>query len=96
MKSLQEITLILRQHKAELQKKYPIYNIGVFGSYARGEQTPDSDVDILVEIHPKIGLQFITLADELEQMLQLKVDLVSKKGIKQHYLPLIESELIYV
>ena len=96
MKSLQEIIKILQEHKSELQKKYPVYSIGIFGSYARGEQKPESDVDILVEIHPKIGLGFISLADELESLLHLKVDLVSKKGVKQHYLPLIQSELIYV
>ena len=45
----QEIINKLKEHKEELCKKYNIVSIGVFGSYARGEATPESDVDVLVE-----------------------------------------------
>ena len=96
MKTLGDITEILRLHKRALQKKYPLHSLGIFGSYARGEQKKDSDIDILVEVEPTIGLEFVSLADELEKLLQHKVDLVSKRGIKPHHLPLIESELVYV
>jgi hypothetical protein len=68
----------------------------LFGSYARNEQTASSDVDIMVEFDGKIGIKFIDLANELEKALGLKVDLVSKKGIKEQYLNTILSDLIYV
>ena len=50
MFTLQNIMQILRKHKPELEKKYPISGLGVFGSYARGEATAESDIDIAVII----------------------------------------------
>lgn len=70
--------------------------MALFGSYARNEQTDTSDVDIMVEFDGKIGIKFIDLANEIEKSLGLKVDLVSKKGIKEQYLKTIQSDLIYV
>jgi uncharacterized protein len=61
--NLQNILQILRQHKPELQRKYPIARLGVFGSYARGEATEKSDIDIAVEINGPMGLNFIAMAD---------------------------------
>ena len=66
MLTLQNILDILRQHKPELQRKYPVSRFGVFGSYARGEATEKSDIDIAVEIDGPMGLNFIAMADELE------------------------------
>lgn len=79
-----------------LKERYPIASMALFGSYARNEQTPTSDVDIMVEFDGKIGVKFIDLANELEKALGIKVDLVSKKGIKEQYLNTILSDLIYV
>jgi len=70
--------------------------LAIFGSVARNEQTEISDLDILVDLNGKIGIRFIDLADEIEAITGLKVDLVSKKGIKDKYLKAITSELIYV
>lgn len=70
--------------------------MAIFGSYAREEQTKNSDLDIIVEFNDKIGIRFIDLAEELEKIVGLKVDLVSKKGVKEKYLQEIKSELIYV
>jgi predicted nucleotidyltransferase len=53
-------------------------------------------VDILLEFNDKIGIKFIDLADDIESYVGLKVDLVSRNGIKQRYLDVIKSELIYV
>ena len=50
--TVEEIRKILREHKDELRKKYGVLEIGIFGSYVRGEQEKDSDVDILVEFIP--------------------------------------------
>jgi predicted nucleotidyltransferase len=52
--------------------------------------------NILVEFSDRIGIRFIDLADELENIVGFKVDLVSKKGIKEKYLKSIDSDLIYV
>jgi predicted nucleotidyltransferase len=53
-------------------------------------------VDIIVEFNDKIGIKFIDLADDIENYIGLKVDLVSRNGIKKRYLDAIKSELIYV
>jgi uncharacterized protein len=96
MKSLQNIKLILTNHKQYLFREYPIKSMAIFGSYSRKEQNNQSDLDILIEFNDKIGIRFIDLADEIEEILGLKVDLVSKNGIKNKYLQAIKSDLIYV
>jgi predicted nucleotidyltransferase len=96
MENLNSIFEILKKHKSELEDKYGLSQLAIFGSYARRQQRENSDVDILVEFNRPIGLEFIDLAEELEQILQIKVDLVSKKGIKKKYFKSIETELAYV
>lgn len=96
MKTLQEIRNTLRSHKSRLFNDYPIKSMAIFGSYSRIEQDNSSDLDILVEFSDKIGIRFIDLADELENIVGFKVDLVSKKGIKEKYLRSIDADLIYV
>ena len=96
MKTLKEIRSTLRTHKPHLFKEYPIKSMAIFGSYARKKNTNDSDLDILVEFKDKIGIRFIDLADEIENIVGFKVDLVSKKGIKEKYFKSIISDLIYV
>ena len=70
--------------------------MAIFGSYSREENTEDSDLDILVEFNDKIGIRFIDLADEIEEIVGLKVDLVSRNGIKDRYFKAIDPDLIYV
>ncbi len=96
MKSLNEIKSNLTSHKQELCSEYPIQSIAIFGSYARREQTENSDLDIMVEFNDKIGIRFIDLAEEIEKITGLKVDLVSRKGIKNKYFNSISTDLIYV
>lgn len=74
---------ILRNLKPMLSEKYEVERIGYFGSYARGEQTKDSDIDILVEFRRPLGWAFFDLQELLEQKLQQKVDLVSIKALKE-------------
>jgi predicted nucleotidyltransferase len=69
MKTIQEIQRILKEHKEEIREKYGIVIVGVFGSYARGEQKESSDVDIIVELERPIGLKFYELWDYLENLL---------------------------
>ena len=96
MKSIQEIRNTLSHHKQALFRNYSIRSLAIFGSYARKEQTEESDLDILVEFSGKIGIRFIDLAEDLEKIVGTKVDLVSKNGIKEKYLQHINSDLIYV
>ena len=70
--------------------------MAIFGSYSRNENRNDSDLDILVEFNDKIGIRFIDLADEIENIVGVKVDLVSKDGIKEKYFKAIGPDLIYV
>ncbi|MEK6818627.1 MAG: nucleotidyltransferase domain-containing protein, partial [Nanoarchaeota archaeon] len=54
---------------------------GIFGSYARGEQRKESDIDIIIEPPKNMGIEFVTLNYELEDALKKKVDLITYKGI---------------
>jgi hypothetical protein len=70
--------------------------MALFGSYARGDQQEDSDVDILVEVDPSIGLEFVTLAKRIEKLLGVSVDLVSSLAVNSRAMKYIEPELVYV
>lgn len=96
MKTLQEIRNTLSIHKSRLFQDYPIKSMAIFGSYSRKEQNDSSDLDILVDFSDRVGVRFIDLAEELENIVGFKVDLVSKKGVKEKYLKSIDSDLIYV
>lgn len=96
MKSLLEIKSILQSNKPYLQEKYKIKELGIFGSQAREKSTGKSDIDILIEFKESPGLKFVDLADELEELLGKKVDLVSKNGVKSKYLKQIEEDLVNV
>ncbi len=96
MKSLEEIKSSICNEKQHLFAKYPIKSLAIFGSYARREQHDDSDVDILVEFDDNIGIRFVDLAEEIESITGIKIDLVSKNGIKERYFDVIKPDLIYV
>ncbi len=96
MKTLSEIKQSLSKNKNRLFDKYPISSLAIFGSYARNEQTEESDLDLVVEFDNNIGIRFIDLADEIESLMGFKVDLISRKAIKDRYFQRIKSDLIYV
>ena len=96
MHTLQSILQKLQQHKPELQRKYPVARLGVFGSYARGEATERSDIDIAVDITGPMGLSFVAMADEIEALFGVKTDVVPSRSIKPEYLPFVEKDIIYV
>jgi len=83
MKTIQEIQRILKEHKEEIRKKYGVVIVGIFGSYAKGEQKESSDVDIIVELERPIGLKFYELWDYLENLLGIKVDVLTLFALKQ-------------
>jgi predicted nucleotidyltransferase len=96
MYNKEEILQILKAKKPELVNRYPISELGLFGSYARGDHNDKSDIDILVDFNASVGIEFISLAHELEDTFKIKVDLVSRNGIKPKYLPYVEKNLIHV
>ena len=91
-----DIKQILEHLKPELVEKYHIQTIGLFGSVVSDDFYPISDIDVIVEFDKPVGAEFIDLADYLELKLNRKVDLVSKKGIRDKYLKAIEREIVYV
>jgi predicted nucleotidyltransferase len=95
-KTREEILNLLSHNKYLLENRFKVRRMALFGSYARGDQQPDSDVDILVDIDPSVGLEFVTLAEQIEQLLGLPVELVSRRAIKSNKLKYIEQDLIYV
>ena len=96
MTSLTEIKDTLIKNKQRLSEKYGLSFIAIFGSYCRGQQSEKSDIDILVDFKKPLGIEFIDLAIELEKLLKIKVDLVSKNGVKPQYFKQIEQDLNYV
>lgn len=91
------ILAILKEAKPILQKKYGVKDLALFGSYSRNTAVSGkSDVDVMVDFTQPIGLAFVDLAEELERLLNKKVDLVSRGGIKPKYFSYIEPDLIYV
>jgi hypothetical protein len=93
-----EVIRILRVHNQEIKEKFKIKDIGIFGSFIRGEQRRRSDIDILVEFE-KDGLTFDNYMDlkfYLEEILNSKVDLVTKTGIREELRQHILSEVSYV
>ena len=96
MKRRNQILELLRTIKPSLQKEFPVQRLALFGSWARDEQSATSDVDILVEVDPSIGLRFVALAERLEDSLGEHVDLVSRRALKPRLWKQIESELIDV
>ena len=96
MKTLDQLKKLLAECKPELREKYHVKKLGIFGSYARGEEALSSDLDVMVDFEKPIGLDFVTLAEELESLLGVDVDLVSANAIKPRMMEAIKEELVYV
>ena len=85
METFEQIKSTLAEHKEELRQKYKIKEIGIFGSYVRGEQKKQSDIDILVEFEETADLSlldFIGIENYLSDVLGIKVDLVENHTLK--------------
>ncbi len=84
MTQLDEILEKLRLHKAEIFARFPLTELGVFGSYARGENTEDSDLDVLIEYDRKIGISIfdlIRIQKFLKRITKKEIDICTKKQI---------------
>ena len=97
--SLNEIKDILIKHKPELQRKFKVKKLGIFGSYIRGDQAAMSDLDILVDFEADARLSLLDLVGmeiELSDLLGIKVDLVEKKCLKPTIGRYILKEVQYI
>lgn len=95
MKTRIEIEETLKRYKPFLCEKFKVKEIGVFGSYARGEESEKSDVDILVEFYAPIGWEFIDLKEFLEEILGREVDLVTMRALKSQLKDNILKEVVF-
>jgi uncharacterized protein len=99
MKSLAEIKAALRAEEPHLADDYGVTVIGVFGSCVRGEQRPDSDIDILVELErpPRISLIGLVMLEEyLSERLGAKVDIAIRSNLRKRIGKRILSEVVPV
>ena len=97
MITIEKIREIIETHKPEFSEKFNVSEIGVFGSYIKGEQTENSDIDILVSFKKPIGfIKFMRLEFYLSELLGKKVDLVTRESLKPHIGSLILKEAQYV
>ena len=99
MKRIDEIKSTLVKHKEELRREWKVKEIGIFGSYLRGKQKKQSDVDLLVEFDENSDLtflDFIRLENSLSDLLGVKVDLVEKQTLKQRIGKHVLSEVVNV
>jgi len=97
MKTLEDIKSTLSHHRKNISEEFRFTDMGVFGSFVRGEANEDSDVDIIVTFSAPIGLlKFLSLEEYIEGLLGLKVDLVSKDALKPRIGARILKEVVYV
>jgi len=83
MTNLENLKKTLQAHKEELNQKYGVSKIGVFGSFVKNEQNNTSDVDVLIEFDKAVDLlTFVNLKNYLSDLLNVNVDLVMKKALK--------------
>ena len=95
MKTRQEIKETVRRFKPILKEKFKVKEIGIFGSYVRGEESEGSDVDILVEFYEPVGWEFFDFKEFLEEILGKEVDLVTVRALKPKMRDKILKEVIY-
>ena len=82
MLTKEKIRILLRKELPQLKSLFGVKRIGIFGSYSKGTQQDDSDIDLMVEFERPIGLKFIELSDHIEKVLGKKVDILTPAGIK--------------
>lgn len=98
-KSIEFFKKTIQQNKKELEEKYKVKEIGIFGSYARGENKKGSDVDILIEFteNSRMDLiKFMELENYISDFLGVKVDLVMKSVLKPRIGRHILEEVVYL
>ena len=88
---------VLREHLPRLRERYSVDTVGIFGSYVRGHEREDSDLDVLIEFTRTPGLfDFVALKIELSELLGVNVDLVMKRALKPRIGERILREVVLV
>ncbi len=95
MGELDRMEASLRDLKPELERRFGVVRIGVFGSVARGEEDADSDVDVLVELEEPIGWELVDLQDRLEEVLGRRVDLVTVGALREEMSATVMREVVF-
>jgi len=96
-KGLNAIIRTIKDLREQIRREYKAEIVGIFGSYARGEEKESSDVDILVKFLDRATLfDFVGLADFLEEKLHVKVDIVSERAVRPELKEQIFQEVIAV
>lgn len=100
MLTREQVVQILRKELPYFSAEYGVKRIGLFGSYAKGTQQEDSDVDLLVEFEKPVGLKFIEFGEDIEQLLGQKTDILTPAGLKDIRVKRIardiEENIVYV
>ena len=92
-----EVLDALREKSGDIRERFGVLSLRLFGSVARGEAAPGSDIDVLVDFGgPPTFDQYMDLKFFLEELLQTKVDLVTESGLRPRLRPRIEEEAIRV
>ncbi len=95
MEDIDRIKQTLNEHQEELRERFGITGIGIFGSFARGEQTPDSDLDVLVSMDKSVSLlEWAGAVNYLSGLLGIKVDVVPVEDIRPELKQAIMEEVI--
>jgi len=89
----------IKEKVVPLVLPYGVKRVAVFGSFVRGEQSPQSDIDLLITLKPRgqrppMGLKWFGLEDELSRVLGMKVDLISEKALSPYILPYVQAEMV--
>jgi uncharacterized protein len=93
----QEIIDRLRQNEAALRAR-GVSHAALFGSRARGDNRPDSDIDIMIEVDPAAGIgvyEYVALKDYIAALFDRPVDVVSREGLKPYVKPAVTTDAIY-
>lgn len=90
-----EILRVIREKQSELARRFSVRRIGVFGSFVRSSASPESDVDILVELAEPTFDHYMDLKFYLEEILNRPVDLVMADTVKPRLRPIIGKEVVY-
>ncbi|MEA1927341.1 MAG: nucleotidyltransferase family protein [Candidatus Auribacterota bacterium] len=94
---MNEIKTIIRRQSANLKKNYGLRVVGIFGSYARGEQQSESDIDLLVEILKPISiLELVGAEIYLSEILGVKVELVPRRSVREEARETISREAVAI
>jgi predicted nucleotidyltransferase len=95
--SSDEIVTVLRELRDEIERQYKAEIEGIFGSHARGDESEDSDLDVLVNFKEKATLlDWVGLGQFLEEKLHCKVDVVSKRALREEIRPYVMKDLLRV